>query len=209
VTWHRDLFECTLDQWDIHKLDPAYECVVQVPPKLSTISRVEIPIRLSPLPRSRSAKRKQSPEVSSAWAPRKRSTRPPLHKRSSWSSSSDSESGDERGDDDEEDEVEEMIVDDYPSLPRPKSVGARERSRRLRVQIERDRKLRRERLARADEKLKQRGGNYNENVFFIREAETPAPTMRSRTQAQSAPPPGTSKRKGSCDLPFRSNCSEN
>lgn len=38
VSFDREIYNCHQEQWDIYKLDPAYDCFVGPPPKLSVIS---------------------------------------------------------------------------------------------------------------------------------------------------------------------------
>lgn len=190
----RELVEFSEDQWDIYKLDPAYDCLVQLPPKLSKIARVAIPDRQPPPLSTPTAKRKMSPEVprspvrSRHNKPRKKTD---LHKRSSWSSSGSSDEEGTKDDSEEEYEVEGMVVDD-PPLQRAKSAGLGERTKRLRAEIQNNRKMRREKIARTSERIKQKRRD-DENMFTIPEDEA---FYSSPLRGKTMPPPSTTKRKG-------------
>jgi hypothetical protein len=195
----REFVEFSEDQWDIYKLDPAYDCLVQLPPNISKITRVPIPDR-QPAPLSTpAAKRRMSPEVprspvQSRHKPRKKTD---LHKRSSWSSSGSSDEEGAKTDSEEEDEVEGMVVDD-PPLQRAKSAGLGERRKRVRAEIQNNRKMRREKIARSTEKIKQKRGDV-ENMFTIPEDET---YFASPSRGKTMPPPSTTKRKGAFSPSF-------
>ena len=58
-----------------------------------------------------------------------------------------------RQESDEESEVEKMIIDEGPSISRPRSAGPSDRAKKFRDEIERNRKARREKVARRAERL--------------------------------------------------------
>ncbi|KAF8210284.1 hypothetical protein K438DRAFT_1570472 [Mycena galopus ATCC 62051] len=103
-TWPRvvdlcgELFEFSQDQWDIYKLDPAYECLVRAPPELTVITRAVPRPREAkqPLGKHRMSSAEPCPEM-----PPSKAFRPDLD------------------DDSEEDEVADMVVDDgaRPTMP--------------------------------------------------------------------------------------------
>ncbi|KAF5370851.1 hypothetical protein D9758_001797 [Tetrapyrgos nigripes] len=174
------LVECYQDQWDIHKLDPFYECRVRIPPALSVITYAPKP-HSSPLKMGKRA-------VSSEHPP------PPLNRRRKL----DNQDGSTRhtsisldDEDNDEDEVEEMVIDEMPP-PRGRSVGASNLARKKREEISKNRQERRGKATRRVEKL----NNPNESNFYFDFGS--ADSSPSRTQ--SVPPqngdPNT-KRKAS------------
>ncbi|KAJ7346628.1 hypothetical protein DFH08DRAFT_700878 [Mycena albidolilacea] len=91
------LVECDQDQWDIYKLDPAYDCLVRAPPEVSAITAA------APKPPAEGKQPLGKHRMSSAEpCPEMRPSKPfHLHSRKS-----------------EEDEVADMVVDDgaMPSM---------------------------------------------------------------------------------------------
>ena len=144
-----ELVECSLDQWEIYKLDPEYECLVRMPPNRSAISRVWAPEdgQQEPQPTAQPPPQYVSPKVSTNPAlnrPRiSKSTSPsfPVDNRrhkpdaepTGTSSSTTSALGNSqaKGKDKTAGEVEYMILDDRPphnhtpsaapSYPRPRT----------------------------------------------------------------------------------------
>lgn len=86
-------------------------------------------------------------------------------------------------DDGEESEVEEMIVDDGVKFTRPRSTGPRDRARRFKDEIERNRKARREKLTRRAERITE------EEKFRQDRSSDSGPSVPS-------PPESAGKRKG-------------
>ncbi|CAK5265773.1 unnamed protein product [Mycena citricolor] len=129
-----DVVECTQDQWDIYKLDPAYHCLVRALPALTTITLAPPPSEYAPPLRPSGVKhRLSSPEPHPDMPPAKA---PHIAHES-----------------DEEAEVE-MIVDDDGSLDVPwRSVDPGRLGKRYREDLEKNRKERREKGARRVEKL--------------------------------------------------------
>lgn len=165
--------ECSQDQWDIYKLDPLYECYVKSFPNLTVISRL---VAKAPPSSPMGPKRRtnaSSPDRTGS-SPKYRKTN---HREFEYATPEDSE---------EESEVEEMIIDDGPSHSRPRSAGSGDRTRRFREEIERNRKNRREKVARRAERLAR---EEEEEMRFQFSADPP-------TSAQSGPSDRGGKRKG-------------
>ena len=119
----RTPYECSQDQWDLYKLDPAYECVVHTFPKISTISKVDSKAPESPNVSGKRNLLTPSPERNPSSSNMKRKAPkvvPPL-------SESDSEM-----------EVEDIIVDERPARG--------ERLKKVREQIDKNRQMRREKF---------------------------------------------------------------
>lgn len=131
----RERVECSQDQWDIYKLDPAYECHVHAPPALSIIHPATTKIEES---KPVSGKRRMSETSFCPDMPRAKPFHPSLE------------------DDEQASEDEYMVVDDTGPSARGKSVGARERAKKHREEVLRNRKERREKGARRVEKLARR-----------------------------------------------------
>jgi hypothetical protein len=87
---------------------------------------------------------------------------------------------------DEESEVEEMIVDDGPPISRSRSAGAGGRAKQFRDEIERNRKARREKLARRADRLARQEDDEARFEFSADHAP----------HSQSVPPDPVGKRKG-------------
>jgi hypothetical protein len=85
----------------------------------------------------------------------------------------------------EESEVEGMIIDE-PSVSRPRSAGSGDRAKKFRDEIERNRKVRREKVARRAERLARQEEDETRFDFSV----DPAP------HSQSVPPEPAGKRKG-------------
>ncbi|OBZ68221.1 hypothetical protein A0H81_11698 [Grifola frondosa] len=111
------LVHCSQEQWDIYKLDPAYDCYVPLPPKLTTISKkapnysAQAPPPMSthgvPLTPPKSKRRPPSPGPSDG------ENSPRLHKKFRRAMSLGSSDGHPVTEtDEEEDEVVEIVVDD-------------------------------------------------------------------------------------------------
>ncbi|KAJ7770234.1 hypothetical protein DFH07DRAFT_735478 [Mycena maculata] len=99
------LVECSQEQWEIHKLDPAYDCYVPVPPEITVITKVppKPTVPKQPLGKHRMSSAEPCPEM------------PPtktVHL-------------------DEEDEVADMIVDDEGLPGVRRSAGPGERARKF------------------------------------------------------------------------------
>ncbi|KAJ7901838.1 hypothetical protein B0H14DRAFT_3080101 [Mycena olivaceomarginata] len=93
------LVECDQDQWDIYKLDPAYDCLVRAPPELSAITAAAPKPTAEgkqPLGKHRMSSAEPCPEM------------PPSKTSKTFHLDSD---------DSEEDEVADMVVDDG-AMPR-------------------------------------------------------------------------------------------
>jgi hypothetical protein len=117
------LYECSQDQWDLYKLDPAYECLVHTFPNLSTISKVKSKAPGSPNISGKRSLLTPSPERDPSSPNMKRKAQkvvPPL-------SESDSEM-----------EVEDITVDERPARG--------ERSKKIREQFNKNRQMRREKF---------------------------------------------------------------
>ncbi|KAL0576666.1 hypothetical protein V5O48_005326 [Marasmius crinis-equi] len=141
------LYECSQDQWDIHKLDNKYQCRVRLPPALSEITLATPPIQRTTEEASylngKRAKLAKDNGVMPRLVPRKKHNHdPPLNFQLSLSE-----------DEQDESEVEEMIVDQHPV--RSRSAAPSDRTKKKREQISRNRQIRRERVARRAEKLTQ------------------------------------------------------
>jgi hypothetical protein len=117
------LYECSQDQWDLYKLDPAYECVVHAPPNLPTISKAEPRTPESPRSNGKRSILTPSPERDASQQETKRK----LQRMVPALSESESEM-----------EVEGMVVNER--LPRG------ERLKKVREQFDKDRKIRREKI---------------------------------------------------------------
>lgn len=163
---------CTQDQWDIYKLDPAYDCLVQAAPKLFVISKAELkppspaPSLAEELPRKRRPLSPQSdvPAPSAHKKPRGRST--------SITASSDDGN---------------MSIDEGPD------VRSRSQHRSgLRDIHEKKRKERREKTFRAQAKWHQQ----EDETMFSPADEEPT-TLKARFS--SLPPRSATKRKGTLD----------
>ncbi|KAF9460687.1 hypothetical protein BDZ94DRAFT_1197302 [Collybia nuda] len=136
-----ELVECSQEQWDIYKLDPHYDCYVKSYPSLTTISRLGAKDSLlSSIGPKRRANSSSLDEAGPS----------PKFRRTNHREFGGAYVEDDRG---EESEVEEMIIDDEPNNSRPRSTGPGDRARRFREEIERNRKDRREKVARRAEKL--------------------------------------------------------
>lgn len=123
---------CSLEQWEIYKLDPAYECFVHAAPKLSTISKADvngnttnvndntfsIPDELRATPPPKQKRQAPSPSSSNKKMPkdsRKRfRTTIEILSSSSDDDGHDAEHPINLANSEEEDEVEEIIVDFTP-----------------------------------------------------------------------------------------------
>ena len=170
-----ELVECSLDQRDIYKLDPEYDCYVRQTPDVTVIIRVPPKPKAAKLgPDQHFTKRRMS-----TVSPEK--TTPPSNSRKRVHTKTFESSSDE----DEQEEVEEMIIDDQHPRERAKSSGPREQAKKFREEVKKNRKERREKLTRRAEKL---GGNGEEVRFDF--------TLGSLHSSQSAPPENTVKRKG-------------
>ena len=131
----RRLYECSQDQWDIYKLDPLYDCHVRAYPNLTVISP-SLPKPLAPKVGNKRFATPPSPDTSTlSPSPRKRAH-----------IESESSSGEEQ------EEVEEMIVDDRPMPPGTRIPGLHKRLR-VKKDVVKNRKDRREKLARRAERL--------------------------------------------------------
>ncbi|KAF8893331.1 hypothetical protein BD779DRAFT_1467705 [Infundibulicybe gibba] len=126
-----ELVEVSQDQWDIYKLDPHYDCCVRTPDNLTVISHA------LPKPKLASESPSGKRRIFSP-SPERVMPRPNPRKK-------------DEEEDDEEGEVEEMIVDGQ--RPRQRSAGPNGRARKFKEEIERNRKERREKLARRAERL--------------------------------------------------------
>ncbi|KAJ7096313.1 hypothetical protein C8R44DRAFT_644127 [Mycena epipterygia] len=128
--------ECSQDQWDIYKLDPAYDCHVRAPPEVTVITLA---------------------------APKPKAPKQPLGKHRMSSAEPCPDMPPAKVFHLEEDEVAEMIVDDddegLPEIRR--SSGPGDRAKKFREEVENNRKERREKGARRVEKLA-----TTEDVFF-------------------------------------------
>lgn len=122
----REPIYCYQEQWDIYKLDPAYRCAVYPPPKLSSITAVDLQSRNSPSYDSFGPKRSRmsSPEYNASVPQKKaRSCHPPCDSPDAFvSTASDSE----------EDQVEEMAIDGNWSSSTPKHPSDWNPSRKCR-----------------------------------------------------------------------------
>jgi len=87
---------------------------------------------------------------------------------------------------DEESEVEKMIIDDGPSISRPRSVTCSDRAKKYRDEIERNRKARREKVARRAERLAKQEDDDTR----------PKLSVNIALHSQSVPPESAGKRKG-------------
>ncbi|KDQ53479.1 hypothetical protein JAAARDRAFT_161530 [Jaapia argillacea MUCL 33604] len=145
--------ECSQDQWDIYKLDSEYECLVQLPPKPTIITRRVT--KEDSLPSSSSQGTKTTSRAQSISASKRRFSSPSLDpdhglphpdskkmRKGEESSESDFDSEDEF-ESAEEEQVEEMIVDE---IRRGRHDG--ERTKAWRAETAANRKERRERTAR-------------------------------------------------------------
>lgn len=130
------LVHCSLEQWDIYKLDPNYDCLVQHPPKLTIITprkhnEFNSSSQSSTQSQSQSqsySKRQPSPPSSDSEAPR---GAPSKKRRGARIPEIDT---------DDEDEVAEMILDEPPN--ETKTGGRRERLETMNE----NRKIRREKI---------------------------------------------------------------
>ncbi|KAF7361885.1 RING-type domain-containing protein [Mycena venus] len=154
------LVECSQDQWDIYKLDPAYDCLVRAPPEVTVITVATPKPREGKRPLGKH--RMSSPEPCPEMPPSKT-----FHL--------------ELDQDSEEDEVADMIVDDgaRPSISRMPSAAG-DRAKKFREEIEKNRKERREKAAARSERLATR----EDPIFFdfsghqpIQPQHTGSPTL--------------------------------
>ncbi|PFH51481.1 hypothetical protein AMATHDRAFT_80212 [Amanita thiersii Skay4041] len=112
-SWPRDvdicgeIYNCTQDQWDIHKLDPQYDCCVWNSPQLSTIRRSTFPRSTVDSASKKRPADTQSPERSSSHMSKRRK-RAFIHSKISEYDCDSIEQ--------EEVEVVEMIIDNQPPL---------------------------------------------------------------------------------------------
>ncbi|CAL1707578.1 unnamed protein product [Somion occarium] len=99
-----ELVHCTQEQWDIYKLDPAYDCLIQPPPKLTVISRKG---------------KKRASEAPSEGATRKAGAGLPDEEPSKKKARHVHVETVPESDSDDEDEVIEMIIDESqkPRIP--------------------------------------------------------------------------------------------
>ena len=130
---YREPIDCTQDQWDIYKLDPEYDCLIQSSPRLSVITKVEFKPKQSPAPpvAPRLGKRVASASLPADSPASKRARQRSITPLSPHSSES-------------EESVNDMLVDKKPLRKRSRSAQpglgtARER-------IEENRKIRRENI---------------------------------------------------------------
>lgn len=153
MTRSRQLVECDQDQWDIYKLDPAYDCLIRAPPEVSAITAA------APKP---TAEGKQ-----------------PLGKHGMSSAEPCPEMPPSKKVHLEKDEVADMIVDDgaMPSMRRMPSAAG-DRAKKFREETEKNRKERREKAAARSERLA-----FREDAFFnfaaqpIQPQHTGSPTL--------------------------------
>ncbi|KAH7907722.1 hypothetical protein BJ138DRAFT_1116438 [Hygrophoropsis aurantiaca] len=121
---------CYQDQWEIYKLDPAYRCIVHLPPQVPSIIRVDPEITSSTTDAKNFVpKRMRTPpfeEASFHTHKRARSRRAGISGANASLSDSDSE------DDLDEEEVKNMVVDDHHTRSKPKSFNNRQNLRRER-----------------------------------------------------------------------------
>ncbi|THH17869.1 hypothetical protein EW146_g3025 [Bondarzewia mesenterica] len=189
-TWPRivsicgELVQCSRDQWDIYKLDPEYDCYVQASPQLALITR-----------RDRLPKSNNPPSLQAA------SSSIPHHKRRLSPPSSPSQdifppSAKKRrqvphvlSSSEEEDEVESMVDQSQHRPPK-----TRVPSRRTRDNFEAQRRVKREKIARAEAKRAQKGITDDEMEF--EPVYTVPSTPRSKPQTFSS---SATKRKGDDD----------
>lgn len=179
--------EFSQDQWDIYRLDPEYDCFVQAPPLLSIISWVGSSVsNFEPqtIPRSPSLKRHipsafPEDEISLPLPPAKRTMRRTTPDLTSNSNSADEEL--------------EMIVDDEPPCVQ-RSSRLSKRAKNYREYMEKNRKIRREKIARAKAKLSETSNEGNKMFVF------PIDPIPRTTQSQSSSPENTIKRKGMIHL---------
>ncbi|KAK7472563.1 hypothetical protein VKT23_000678 [Stygiomarasmius scandens] len=172
------LVECSQDQWDIHKLDPLYDCHIRASPSFTVISQ-------APKPQTTPTK------IGKRSIPVSEHPMPPLNRRKKLDTSNSSTpntSIDLDDEDEDEDEVEHMVVDDMPP-PRAKSVGAGDRARKTREEISRNRKERREKIAKRAGKL----NGIDENVFFDFSSADNTPSRAQSVLSEN----GETKRKAS------------
>ncbi|KAJ6593910.1 hypothetical protein B0H19DRAFT_977069 [Mycena capillaripes] len=142
------LVEFSQDQWDIYKLDPAYDCLVRAPPEVAVITMAALKPAGSkqPLGKHRMSSTEPCPEM----PPAKN-----LH----------------LDEDSSEEEVADMVVDDG-TLRR--SSGPSGRAKKFREEIEKNRKERRERGARRSKKLATREDIFFD--FSMEDPLQPQPT---------------------------------
>ncbi|KAJ6586933.1 hypothetical protein DFH09DRAFT_1141997 [Mycena vulgaris] len=119
------LIECTQDQWDIYKLDPAYDCHVRAPPEITVISITAPKPRMPKQPLGKHRMSSPCPDMPPAKA---------FHL-------------------DEEEEVADMIIDDEDLASTRQSAGPGDRAKKFREEVEKNRNQRREKSARRVEKL--------------------------------------------------------
>ena len=148
----REPIECTQDQWDIYKLDPEYDCLVQFSPKLPIITKAEFKPKYSPAPpiAPRPGKR---PASTSPTPTSKRARQRSITPLSSHSSES-------------EESVNDMLVDEKPLRKRWRStqLGLGPKLQTVRDKIEENRKIRREDIKRFQAK-RDLGVEDNERMF--------------------------------------------
>jgi hypothetical protein len=136
--------ECSLEQWEIYKLDPVYDCLARLPPTRSIISRASTTYDQNPT----------TPRHASPFPPnpfkrsRTRSFSPPNKRHASENDESKAES-----------EVEPMVVDDpplsEPYLPKRSQSAApstRPRTNFVRMETAKQRQARREKIVKATKK---------------------------------------------------------
>ncbi|KAI0081230.1 hypothetical protein K474DRAFT_1613772 [Panus rudis PR-1116 ss-1] len=169
---------CSQEQWDIYKLDPAYECIVHRPPKLTTIIRKTNDTHPNSVHGSQatedSKRRLSSPSAEPEEIPTS-SRKKPRTVHVEVISDTDSE---------DEGEVEDMIVDDERLKRKEQLVKQRRQAR------EQDRKMRREKNA--SRKPPAAEGPLVQEISMIdltQESDSPPDTTNSNT-----PEPTTGKR---------------
>ncbi|KAG5642222.1 hypothetical protein DXG03_003391 [Asterophora parasitica] len=180
-------FECSQEQWDIYKLDPAYDCLVKAAPHVPVITQITDRPQAAPTPVAFGQKRRVASPV--AGSPAESSK--PKKKRPAVQVQSESE--------DDESEVEEMIIDD--EFTRPKSAGgSKDRAKKLRAEIQANRKERQDRVARRMNRLSRLEENeaYHEQEQVHFAFTAPSTSEDSTTKATGIPSRNGSppKRKG-------------
>jgi hypothetical protein len=183
-----ELVECSLDQWDIYKLDPDYQCYVRMTPNRTVISHVStIQVQQQPSrstePSSPSAPPLDSPAQSKSHSFKRPRTSqfpsPPEVKRHKFGLDASSTTSTRRPND-EEDEVDYMVIDDpLPPPNPPRTPGAHKRAQSAGpMHIHSRSKTRREETIRAR--------------MWRREKIS----ERTHEKAKSVPPDTSNKRKG-------------
>ncbi|KIJ67930.1 hypothetical protein HYDPIDRAFT_107472 [Hydnomerulius pinastri MD-312] len=190
--WPRDVYicgeliHCYQEQWEIYKLDPAYQCTVHSWPNYPSITKIDPP--------------NQTPRTTDQYAPKRtrsaspETSEPALQKRarSQYLQPCISDDSDDFDSDFDEEEVEEMVVDERHAPRMPKPNSGRQSERTSREQIKKERLARWAKNRKAQEKHYPEPPIAGEGSFSMRvDSED-----NTATQSSTLPTEECMKRKG-------------